>query len=242
MSFENRKSIRVKLDARVYFWLGGRSDGPGLWGHTQNLSATGLAFHCDESAPKGELVTMELRLPNQSQALKLSGKVVHCSRGPEGEREFQWRVNFDRLDEEVRLQVRLYVLELAEPGAGMGRAYFPGQAPVDVKYKEMLVADREQWMKQRAYLSMKELTYLKNYQSMLQHALGSGLLEGLKILGSRPLKTGADVWIEVDLPLGQLHFIAQALWCRQDPGEKAESGLQLTAFHKDEAMKLEKEF
>lgn len=242
MGFENRKSVRVKLDARVYFWLGGRSDGPGLWGHTQNLSATGLAFHCDESAPKGEAVLMELRLPEQKEVLHLNGRVVHCSRGAEGERAFQWRVNFDKLDEEVRSLIRIYVLSLAEPGTGWGRAYFPGQAPMDLKYKELPAADREQWLQKRAYLSMKELTYLKNYQSMLQHALGAGLLEGLKVLGSRPLKTGSDVWMEVDLPLGQLHFIAQALWCRQEPGQKAESGLQLTAFHKDEAMKLEKEF
>lgn len=242
MGFEHRKSIRVKLETKLFFWLGDRAEGQGRWGQALNVSSTGVAFHCPHFAPKGAGVVMELQLPNQKNALTARGSIVHCERAKAGDEEFQWRVNFNQLEEEVRQAIRLYVLELAEPGTGMGRAYLPGKAPVDLKYKEMPVSDREQWLKNRAYLSMKELTYLKNYQSMLQHALGAGLAEGLKILGSRPLRTGSDVWIEVDLPLGQLHFIAQTLWCKQDPGEKAESGLQLTAFHKDEAMKLEKEF
>ncbi len=239
MGFENRKSIRVKLDAKLYFWLGTRTDGPGLWGHAKNISATGLAFDCDDRADKGDEVVLELRLPKQPEAMLVRGKVVHCERVGS---DYQWRVNFGKLEEEPRHQIRLYVLELAEPGSGWAHAYFPGKPAMDLKYKEMPAGEKEQWLQRRAYLSMKELLYVKNFQALLQHALGEQYQEGLKIVGTRALKDGSDVWLELDLPLGQLHFLAKTLWCRQEAGSKPESGLQLTAFHKDEGMKLEKEF
>ena len=242
MGFENRKSVRVKLDAQVYFWLGDTEAGPGLWGHTKNLSATGLAFNCGQAGVVGQAVLLELSLPGQQAAVRLLGHIVHCGREASASGQFEWRVNFEKLEGDERQQVRQYVLEVAEPGTGWGRAYFEGVAATDVKFKEMAVADREQWLLKRQYLSFKELGYLKQYQNLIEHVLGSRNPERLKILGSRPLKEGSDVWIELDLPMGHLHFLAKTLWCRHEPGEKVESGLQLIAFHKDEAMKLDKEF
>jgi hypothetical protein len=242
MGFENRKSIRVKLDGSLYFWPDGNVDGPGVWGRTSNVSATGLAFHSAQAGLTGDTVLLELTLPGQKAHLRLPAKVVHCERDLAGERHYQWRVNFAQLEDEARHQVRLYVLEVAEPDAGWGRAYFPGHQAVDIKYKELPAADREQWLKNRDYLSMKELVYLKNFQDLLEHAAGSRIPESLKVAGSRILKDGADVWMELDLPMGHLHFLGKVLWSRQDPGEKAETGLQLIAFHKEEALKLEKEF
>jgi Tfp pilus assembly protein PilZ len=242
MGFENRKSVRVKLESTLYFWPEGKQEQPGHWGRTSNVSATGLAFHCAEAGFKGDDLLLELTLPGQKSHLRLPAKVVHCERDLAGERHFQWRVNFAQLEDDARHQVRLFVLAVAEPDAGWGRAYFPGHQAVDMKYKEMPPADREQWLKERSYLSMKELVYLKNFQDLLEHATGSRIPESLKLSGSRILRDGADVWMELDLPMGHLHFLGKVLWCRQEAGEKPEAGLQLTAFHKDEAMKLEKEF
>jgi hypothetical protein len=239
MGFENRRSVRVKLEVQVYFWPEGKA---GVWGRTSNISATGLAFHSQYQGIKGETLTLELSLPGQKEHLHLSGTVVHCERDLAGERHWQWRVNFDQLDGEDRHRVRLYVLQVSEPEVGWGRGHFPGKVVVDLKYKEASAAEREQWMQKRDFLALKELNYLKNFQDLLEHATGNRVPDSLKVAGSRSLKVGVDVWMELELPLGYLHFLGKVLWSQQEPGQAAEMGLQVTAFHKEEAMKLEKEF
>jgi hypothetical protein len=241
MGFENRRSLRVKIDQKVHFWPGAAAEGAGAWGQTLNLSATGMAFHAPQGAEKGTRILLEMSLPGQKRSLHLPAEVIFCERDFAGERHYQMRVSFLELEAEDRQNLRLYVLQVAEPNMGWGRGYFPGQPAVDIKYRELPAADREQWMQSRAYLTMKELTYLKNFQMVLERRLGTKAPDSLKLVGSRPLKEHSDVWMELDLPHGQLHFLAKTLWCGQEPGEKAQCGLGLSAFHKDEAMKLEKE-
>ena len=237
MGFENRKSVRVKLEAQIYVWPSAVAEGPGIWGRTINLSATGLAFHCATALNKGETLLIELSLPDSSAPIRLTATVVFREAAQDG---FQVRLNFIEIDSEARHLIRLYVLQVAEPGVGWGRAYFPSQQAIDVKYRELSATDRTQWLAERQYLSMKEIAYVKLFQLALEQSLGLKVPDTLKLVGSRMIKEQADVWMELDLGHGTLHFLARVLWCRQEKGQKAELGLSLTAFHKDEAMKLEK--
>ncbi len=240
MGFENRKSLRVNLSSQIYFWAGGEAHGPGVWGQTLNLSATGLAFRSSQEVPLDEKILIELSLPDQRDLLRVSAQVVHCVRAASVEQPFQLQVTFSDLDHDVLQQLRLYVLQVAEPGTGWGRAYFPGRPAIDTKYKEMAGEDRKEWMEKKAFLSMKEIGYLKKYQAYLEEALGSQTPESFKLVGSRSLKEQSDVWMELDRPEGQLHFLGKTLWCTKADGEKPECGIGLVAFHKDEAMRLEK--
>lgn len=240
MGFENRKSLRVPLFADIYFWVGQAPEGKGTWGHCSNVSATGLAFQSAQGVGEGERLLIELGLPEQSRHLQLAAQVVFCAPDQGVAGRWQIRVSFLNLESEDRHLIRLYVLQLAEPGMGWGRAYFPGMPAIDTKYRELAASDAQQWLQQRAYLSIKEVGYLKKFQASLEHFFGVTGAENFKLAGSRPLKEHSDAWIEFDLPDGQWHFLAKTLWCRQEKGEKAECGLGLAAFHKDEALKIEK--
>ena len=240
MGFENRKSLRVKLEAPVCFWLGEAEEGQSLWGHALNLSATGMALHSAQAVAKGELVALEVSLPEQKRAVHLKAKVIYCQREGGDDQPYQLRLTFTDVGSEERQQLRQYVLLVAEPGMGWGRAYFPGQAAIDLKYRELAASDKAQWLQAKAFLSMKEIVYLKGFQGFLEKTLGQRAPESLKLLGSRPLKDGCDAWLELDLPQGQLHFLAKVLWCQDEPDGRSESGLSLVAFHKEEALYLEK--
>lgn len=240
MGFENRKSLRVALESQVYFWLGDQATGSGIWGQTLNLSATGLALRCGRALDKDARVVMELSLPGLGKALHVTAKVVHCALEGAFEKPYHVRIVYEDLDPDVRQSIRLYVLQVAEPGSGWGRAYFEGRPPIDLKYKELAASDRVEWLEKKLFLSMKEIGYLKKYQALLEDRLGSKAPESFKLLGSRPLKEQCDVWMELDMPSGQLHFIGKTLWCTHEKGEKAQCGVALVAFHKDEAMKVEK--
>jgi hypothetical protein len=59
-------------------------------------------------------------------------------------------------------------------------------------------------------------------------------------MGSKRLKEKSWAWLELTLPEGDLHILAETIWSEQDPGEKAVCGLSVTAYQKEEAMRIEK--
>jgi hypothetical protein len=239
MGFENRKSTRVKLDSPVCYWLDG-APSPSLWGQAINLSETGLAFHGGQALEPGAELAVELSLAGQGQALKLPAKVVHCHREAAGEARYQVRVSFAGLENEDRNRLRRHILQVAEPSLGWGKTYFPGKQAIEVVYRELAAAEQKLWLEKRDYLSLREVGYLKQYQGHLEQALGSKAPESFRLLGTKPLKAHAEVWLELETAEGRLHFLAKVLWCHGEPDGRAESGLSLVAFHKEEALYLER--
>ena len=98
----------------------------------------------------------------------------------------------------------------------------------------------EKWLEERSYLDAKGLVYLKQYQAHLELALGSRAPTAFRVIGTRALKEGGTVWVELQTLDGVVHALAKALWAKQEPGAKAEAGLSLVAFQKDEALRIER--
>jgi hypothetical protein len=204
-----------------------------------NLSETGLAFRGTQALEPGTELAVELSLAGQKDAFKLPAKVVHCHReaGPD---LYQVRVSFAGLENEDRNRLRRHILQVAEPTLGWGKTYFPGRQAIEVIYRELGTSEQKLWLEKRDYLSLREVGYLKQFQGHLEQALGSKAPESFRLLGTRALKAHAEVWLELGLAEGRLHFLAKVLWCHDEPDGRSESGLSLVAFHKEEALYLEK--
>jgi hypothetical protein len=239
MGFENRKSTRIKLDCPVCYWVDA-VPGESLWGHALNLSETGLAFHSTRALASGTELAVELSLSIQKQALRLPAKVVHCAREAGAELRYLVRVSFAGLVAEERAVLRRHILQVAEPTLGWGKTYFPGRQAIEVIYRELGAAEQKLWLEKRDYLSLREVGYLKQFQGHLEQALGSRTPESFRLLGTKGLRVHAEVWLELGLPEGRLHFLAKVLWCNVESDGRSESGLSLMAFHKEEALYLEK--
>jgi hypothetical protein len=245
MGFEHRKSLRVKTVTTLYFWSQAevQGEGGGLWGTIVDLSVSGLAFYTKAALQKGQPLTLELTLPGEARSLRLAAKVVLCEAEGEGGSRLV-RSQFTALMGEERQRLMQAILVVSDPplaaASGWGKAYFPDLPAMELRYREMPPGLMEKWLADRSYLDIKGLIYLKHFQDHLERMLGNRGPGAFRLLGSRPLKEGAAVWIELALPMGQLHCVAQALWSKQDAGERAECGLQLRAFQKEEAMRLEK--
>jgi hypothetical protein len=239
MGFENRKSTRIKLDTPVCYWVDA-VPGESLWGQALNLSETGLAFHATRALDPGVELAVELSLAGQSQPLRVPAKVVHCGRGAGPEAGYLVRVTFAGLVLEERNRLRRHILQVAEPSLGWGKTYFPGRQAIEVIYRELGLSEHKLWLEKRDYLSLREVGYLKQFQGHLEQTLGSKSPESLRLLGTRGLRVHAEVWLELGLPEGRLHFLAKVLWCNVESDGRSESGLSLVAFHKEEALYLEK--
>ena len=238
MGFENRKSARVNTSFNLFFWTGGVTTGLGHWGLAINLSETGMAFVTQKDVPKGEMVLMEMTLPGRHKPTRLFAVVMHSNPASAG--QVQLRVKFENLETEERHLLNQHVLEVADPKlasvTGWGKALFTGADFVEARYRALDAAAE----KDKAFITWKEVSYLKNFQLFLELFLGAKLPSSFKLVGTRPMKDQAAAWVELNLEAGQLHVMARVLWCSHDPGDKAEMGMSMLGVRKDEAVRLEK--
>lgn len=242
MGFEHRQDTRVKASFRFFYWLGLEQSGPAFAAEADNLSVGGLAYACEQLLPKDQAVYMELSLPGQSGPLRLRALVLRSEVVAPG--KVLVRVQFSAMDGDTHLALRRHVLQESDPklaaATGWGKAYFLDQRHYQVEYRELPPSLAQKWLDEREYLAAKGLIYLKGFQQFLELYFGERQPGAFKILGSRPLKEKVWVWIEIRLPEGDLQILAEALWCEQEPGEKAICGLQVSAYQKEEAMRIEK--
>lgn len=232
---------RVKAGFRFYAWMGPEAAGAPIACEAENISVGGIAFVSPRPFAKDQQLYMEFSLPGEPQQLRLRALVIRCE--PKGT-EVLVRVQFSLMDGDSHLSIRRYVLSVSDPAlaaaTGWGKAYFLDQRHYGAEYRELPAALKDQWLERREYLDAKGLIYLKGFQVFLNNWFGTAQPGPFKLLGSRPLKEKAWAWLELELPEGDLHVLAQSLWCEVEPGEKAKMGLQITAYHKEEAMRIEK--
>jgi hypothetical protein len=243
MGFENRKSKRVKAAFNICFWPGDDPMAPPSWGVAANFSETGLAFFSEQAVAAGSSVLVEFS-PSETEApFRLFAQAVFCEKEEEGQR-YQIRLKFHELQIEERQMLRYQVLQIADPklGAvsGWGRALFGSTAPMPCSYHELQAEQYKGYLETKAYFSSKELAFLKKFQAFLDSGLGSRSPGSFRLVGSLALKEHALAWLELELPLGRLHLLAEALWCSQPENSKAEAGLNVIAYNKDEALRIEK--
>jgi hypothetical protein len=241
MGFEHRMDTRVKAGFRFFSWLGPEAAGAPIACEGDNISVGGIAFTCPQILPKDQQLYMEFTLPGEGRQLRLRALVIRSE--PKGS-EALVRVQFSLMDGDSHLSIRRYVLAVSDPtlaaATGWGKAYFVDQRHYPCEYRELPNALVSQWLERREYLDAKGLIYLKGFQVFLSNWFGTAQPGAFKMLGSRPLREKAWAWLELELPEGDLHVLAQSLWCEVEPGEKAKMGLQITAYHKEEAMRIEK--
>lgn len=242
MGFEHRKDTRVKAEFRFFYWFGSDATGPSLPAEADNLSVSGMAFACGQLLPKDQALMLELSLPGQAGQQRLQALVLRSEALAPG--RVLVRVRFTAMDGDTRLALRQHVLQVSDPklaaATGWGKAYFLDQRHYQVEYRELPPGLAQKWLDEHEYLSGKGLIYLKGFQGFLEAHLGARQPGPFKLMGARPLREKAAVWLEIDLPDGSLHALADVLWIQQDPGEKAIMGLQFTAYHKEEALRIEK--
>jgi hypothetical protein len=122
---------------------------------------------------------------------------------------------------------------------GFGNAYFSGRPAIDLKYRELTPAEHQRIAEEKSFISMKEVSYLKAFQTHLEQHLGARAPENFRLAGTRALKDQSMVWLDLNLEAGTLRALAKTLWSK-DEGENKESGLSLTGFRKEDAVKLQK--
>lgn len=241
MGFEHRKSVRIKADFHLFFWLGEDAQGPSLGGQAENLSETGVAFRCERPFEREQPLMLELSLPDKGGPLRVLGSVLRCE---EHQGSVLVRVRFTQMDGDSQLRLEQHVLLVSDPklaaATGWGKAYFEEQRRFRVRYRELPAGLREKWLDDRSYLDVKGLIYLRAFRAFLESALGEALPKPFKVLGSRAVQERSIAWLELRLPEGALHLLAEALWCQAEPGESAIVGLLPVAFHKEEALRIEK--
>lgn len=245
MGFENRKHSRVKVEGlHLYFWTEGRTDGPGSWAQSVNLSESGMALLSAQGVAKGTVILLELSFPGREKPLRLFAEVVHTGREQGREQRHDLRVKFTDLQPEEKLALKQYILQAADPklaaATGWGRAHFHGKPVMESTYREISQSESKQLYDARVFLSSKEVGYLKRFQVYLEHVLGSRNPENFRLHGSKALKDHSAVWVELGVERGPLHVLGKVLWSKHEAGHDAESGVCVTAFQKDEAFKFEK--
>jgi hypothetical protein len=240
MGFEHRQAVRIKAGFHLFYWLGHEPPGPGVGAQADNLSVSGMAFSCQQELAKGQALLIEAVLA--SGPVRLGAQVLRSEALPAGGQLV--RVVFTAMDGDSRLRLRQHVLQVADPdlaaATGWGKAYFVDQRVFEAEYRELPPGLVEKWLAERSYLDAKGLVYLKGFQGFLEGALGARIPGAFKLLGSRALKPGAVAWLELRLPSGDLHLLATSLWLEAEPGQKAIVGLQPLAYHKEEALQVEK--
>lgn len=241
MGFEHRKDTRVKAEFRFFYWLGLDASGPSFAADADNLSVGGLAFVCGQLLPKDQMIYLECTPPGLSQ-LRLRAQVLRSELKAPGEALI--RVQFTTMDGDTLMALRRHVLVVSDPklaaATGWGKAYFVDQRHYQAEYRELPPGLAQKWLDEREYLAAKGIIYLKGFQEFLEQYIGVKQPGAFKVMGSRPLKDKTWVWLELDLPEGDMHILAETLWCEQEPGEKAIIGLTVTAYQKEEAMRIEK--
>lgn len=242
MGFEHRRDVRIKVGFHLYHWPEGSPAGPGAGGQADNLSVSGMAFYT--ASPLERLQALRIEAVLATGPLRLGAQVQRCE--PQADGRWLVRVRFTAMDGDSRLRLRQHVLQVHDPklaaATGWGKAYFVDQRVYEAEYRELPPGLPEKWLAERLYLDAKGLVYLRNMQAYLEGALGARLPGAFKLLGSRPLKEGATAWLELRLPGGELHLLARVLWLEEEAGQKPILGLQPSAYHKDEALRLEKAF
>jgi hypothetical protein len=241
MGFEHRKDTRVKAEFRFFYWLGLDATGPAFPAQADNLSVGGLAFTCGQLLPKDQAIYLEFTPPG-SQQLRIRGQILRSE--PKAPGEILVRVQFTTMDSDAHLALRRHVMAVDDPklaeATGWGKAYFLDQRHYPVEYRELPVGLAQKWLEEREYLAAKGVIYLRGFQDFLELYLGMKQPGTFKLMGSKTLKEKTWAWLEVELPEGDLHILAETIWTQQDPGEKAVSGMQVTAYQKEEAMRIEK--
>jgi hypothetical protein len=247
MGFENRRSIRIKTSIRLCYWPDSQATGSPRWGQVVNLSETGMALSVSLPLPIGHSILMEFSLQGRKLPLLVPAKVIHCDEAEKPAEGDVLRVQFQALSSDDRLALRQYIIQVADPKlasqTGWGHAYFkgaPSPSGIEVKYRILSEAEQKQSLEDHAFLAQKEMVYLKKFQAYLEATLGSKAPADLRLMGSRALKENGYAWMELNLGHEHLHLLAKVLWSRASDGEKHEVGLQVAAFQRDEALKVEK--
>lgn len=245
MGFEQRLHRRIPVAIHVNYWLDGDTSQAAEWGETVNLSESGLALYSPKPVAKGGRILLECIMPGQTQSLRLEAEVVHCELSKNGDGQWHLRVRFTQMHREELQPLRRYVQQIADPKAaaatGWGKAYFPGLEAMSAQYREVSLAESKRLLDERSFLAAKEIIFLRRFQEFVELSLGTKTPSSFRLLGSRGLKEQLPVWVELMMPLGRLHLLATTVWSRQEPDEAAESGLQVLAFQKDEALRLDKQ-
>jgi hypothetical protein len=203
-----------------------------------------MAFLCDKEAEVGEMLLVEFSLPAQAKPLRVFSQIVHAGWQGGGDKRMQLRVNFMGLEFSEKQLLRLHVLEKADPRlaaiSGWGQAQFQSMPDIEAAYRELAGDEQKKWLDERAYITLKEATYLKNFQAFLESRLGNKAPENFKIIGTRVLKDNAAAWVELNIDPSPIQVLAKVLWGSQEAGERARLGLNLIAFHKERALQIEK--
>jgi hypothetical protein len=243
MGFENRKAHRVKATFDLNYW-DGEARGIGSWGQGLNVSESGLAFRCPQQIPKGKIIVLEFSSAGRRRPIRVSSQVVYSEKDDTGEKRFQIRVQFVNLEAEERILIRLHVLQVSDPSrasfTGWGHVNLPDRPQADCTYREMAPDEKRSMIEKKLYFSKKEVGFLKKFQGFLELKFGSRNPDGFKLEGSKLLRNHADVWFELDLSGSRLHLLAETMWSSQEKDSKAEAGLIISAYHKEDAFALEK--
>jgi hypothetical protein len=242
MGFENRKDVRVKAGFHIFYWLGLETVGAAVGAVADNLSIGGTAIWCEAPLPRGQDMMLEMTLPGQARHLQVRGKVLRTDPPQDGRHLV--RLQFTAMDGDTHIALRRHILQVSDPAmaaaTGWGKAYFPDQKHYETEYRELPPGLAQKWLDEREYLSAKGLIYLKGFQAFLESYLGAAQPGAFKLMGTRPLKEKAQIWMQLRLPEGSLHILSDVLWCNQEGGEKAMVGLQPLAYQKAEALRIEK--
>jgi len=243
VGFEQRQHRRVPLNIHLRYWTDASGLGPGSLVQSLNVSESGLAFRTPQPLEQGQALALAFSVPGSDGDLRVASRVVRCERSEADAGGWQARVQFLDQSRQVLLPIRRYVLQLSDPklaaSTGWGQAYFPGLPPMESEYRSLPAQLHQQWLKDGSFLPARQLGELSGFQDFIELALGSREPANFRLLGSRPLEEKGAVWLELLLPLGRLHLLAATLWCRPEAGKRAECGLQIQAYRKDEALRLD---
>jgi hypothetical protein len=245
MGFENRKAARIPFSANLCYWSDGGVAEAAVWAHAENLSESGMAFQSDFGLEKKAIILLEFAIPGFQKALRMFGEVVQCQDVLGKGRRKQIRVKFLNLESDEMQKIQRHVLQIARPKLaavmGWGKAHFHGRSGITTNYRELSAAEQKKFFEGRHYISMREAAFLRNFQLYLEESLGSRSPGNFRLYSGHDLKKHAPVWLEMSLSSGVLHGLAEVMWTQREAEGSYECGLVLNAFHKDEAIKLEKE-
>jgi hypothetical protein len=205
-----------------------------------------MAFYCDKPIPKAAIIRLEFSSASKHHPIRLFAQVVYCERDEAHKmKRQQVRIQFEDLSGEDRMLLRHHVLQIADPKlaatTGFGKAYFPGMPAPACTYREMIPDEHLKLLQSKAYFSARELIYLKKFQAHLRPILGDPIPQNFKLLGSRVLKARHVALVELELKEGALHILGEVMWSQAEDKNRAESGLALVGYNKEEAVRIEKE-
>ncbi|MCK5707500.1 MAG: PilZ domain-containing protein [Candidatus Aureabacteria bacterium] len=95
--FEAQTSINVQLHSKGYL------SPEKILGLTKNMSVEGVCFISEKEFRSGDILTLQVKLPNQSESLALEGEVRWCKTVSRGE-----------IEEKFETGVKLFTVEKSD--------------------------------------------------------------------------------------------------------------------------------